>query len=64
MSFLSNRRLRLVLDGKSSREYPANAGDPQGSILGNTLFLLHLIDFPDDAICDIAIFADDTTLYW
>ena len=27
-SFLSNRRLRVVLDGKSSQEYPVNAGVP------------------------------------
>ena len=27
-SFLSNRRLRVVLDGKSSQEYPVNAGFP------------------------------------
>ena len=39
-SFLSNRWLRVVLDGKSSQEYPVNAGVPQGSILGPTLFLL------------------------
>ena len=37
-SFLSNRRLRVVLDGKSSQEYPVNAGVPRGSILGSTLF--------------------------
>ena len=33
------------------------------SILGPTLFLLHINDLPDDVIRDIAIFADDTTLY-
>ena len=60
-SFLSNRRLRVVLDGKSSQEYPVNAGVPQGSILGPTLFLLYINDLPD-VICDIAIYADDTTL--
>ena len=27
-SFLSNRRLQVVLDGKSSQEYPVNAGVP------------------------------------
>ena len=62
-SFLSNRRLLVVLDGKSSQEYPVNAGVPQGSILGPTLFLLYINDLPDDVICDIAICADDTTLY-
>ena len=61
-SFLSNRRLRVVLDGKSSQEYPVNAGVPQGSILGPTLFLLYINDLPDDVICDIAICADDNTI--
>ena len=62
-SLLSNRQLRLVLDGISSQEYPVNAGVPQGSILGPTLFLLYINDLPDDVICNIAIYADDTTLY-
>ena len=61
--FLSNRWLRVVLDGKSSQEYSVNAEVPQGSILGRTLFLLYINDFPDDVISDIAIYADDTTLY-
>ena len=62
-SFLSNRQLQVVLDGKSSQEYPVNAEVPQGSILGHTLFLLYINGIPDDAICNIAIYADDTTLY-
>ena len=62
-SFLSNRPLRVVLDKKSSPEYSVNAGVPQGSILGHTLFLLYINDLPDDVICDITIYADDTTLY-
>ena len=61
--FLSNRRVRVILDGKSSQEYPVNAGVPQGSILGPTLFLLYINDLPDDVICNIAIYVDDTTLY-
>ena len=52
----------MVLDGKSLQEYPVNAGVPEGSILGPTLFLLYINDIPD-VICDIAIYANDTTLY-
>ena len=63
-SFLSNRRLQVALDGKFSQEYPVNAGVPQGSILGPRLSLLYINDLPDDVICDIAIYADDTTLYF
>ena len=61
-SFLSNKRPLLVLDGKSSQEYPINAEVPQGSILCPTLFLLYINDLLDDVICHIAIYADDTTL--
>ena len=53
----------MVPNGKSSQEYPVNAGVPQGLILGPTLFLLYINDLPNDVICDIAISADDTTLY-
>ena len=62
-SFLSNRRLQVVLDGKSSQKYPVNAGFPQGSVLGRTLFLLCINDLPDNVTCDIAVYVDDTTLY-
>ena len=42
-------------DGKSSQEYPVNAGVPQGPILG----LLYIKDLPDHVIRNIAICADD-----
>ena len=53
----------MVLDGKSSQEYPVNEGVPEGFILCPTLFLLYINDLPDNVICNIAIYADDTTLY-
>ena len=53
----------MVLDGKSSQEYPVNAGVPQGSIFSSTIFLLYINDLPDDVICNIAIYTGDITLY-
>ena len=53
----------MVLDGKSSQEYPVNAGVPQGSVLGPILFLLYINVLPDDVICVMGIYADDATLY-
>ena len=50
--------LQVVLDGKSLPKYPVNNGVP-----GPKLFLLYTNDLPDDASCNIAIYADDATLY-
>ena len=52
----------MILDGKSLQECPVNTGFPQDSILGSTLFLLYINDFPDGVIFNITIYAD-TTLY-
>ena len=62
-SFLKNRQLQVVLDVKSLQEYPVNVRFPQGAILGPALFLPCINDLADDIICDIALYADDSTLY-
>ena len=59
-SFLNNSRPQVLLYGKSFEKYTVTAGVPQGFILGPTLFTKAL---PDDVICNIAIYTDDTTLY-
>ena len=51
----------MVLDGKFSQEYPFNAGVTEGSI-GAILFLLYNNNL-DDVIYNIAIYANDTTLF-
>ena len=53
----------MVINEKFSQEYPVNARVPQNSSLGPTLFLLYINDLPDDVICNIAIYVDNTTLY-
>ena len=53
----------MVLDGKSSQECPVSAGVLLGSILDPALFLLYINDLPGDVLCNIAIYADDATLY-
>ena len=53
----------MVLDGKSSQEYSVSARVPQDTILGPTPFLLYINELPDDFFYDIAIYADNTTLY-
>ena len=53
----------MILDEKSSQEYPVNTGVPQGSNFCPLHFLLYINDLLDDAICDIGIYADDTTLH-
>ena len=58
LSFFSIRRLWVLLDEKSSSEYPVNAGVAWVSILGPTLFLLYINDLHDNAM-----YSDDTKLY-
>ena len=59
--FLSDKRLQVVLDGRSSQKYPVIVGVYQVSILGTTLYLLYIKNLLDEVICIIAIYADDTT---
>ena len=52
-----------MLNGESSNGYTVNAGVSQGPVLGPILFLIFINDLPDNLMCRVGIFADDTTLY-
>ena len=60
-SFVSSRRLQLVLDVKSLQDISINDGVPQRSILGHTLSILNINDLPGFVICNTAVYADDGT---
>ena len=62
-SFLSNRKLKVVLEGQSSPTFSVNSGVPQGSVLGPTLFLVYINDLPDTVLSQLAMYADDSTLF-
>ena len=62
-SFLKDRQMSVVLDGQKSSTKHINAGVPQGSILGPTLFLIYINDLPDGIASKLVMYADDTTLF-
>jgi ribonuclease P/MRP protein subunit RPP40 len=53
---------QVVLNGQVSSTAKINAGVPQGSILGPTLFLVFINDLSNVVQSQINMFADDTTL--
>ncbi|XP_047997328.1 uncharacterized protein LOC125234949 [Leguminivora glycinivorella] len=57
--FLSERSIRVVIDGCSSDLMAIDAGVPQGSVLSATLFLLHINDMLQPSIVG---YADDSTV--
>ena len=62
-NYLSNRRQRVVLNGKGSDWAPILSGVPQGSVLGPLLFLIFINDLEVGILSQIKFFADDTSLY-
>ena len=64
-SYLHDRKIRVVVGGQSSSTHTIKSGVPQGSILGSTLFLLYTNDAEDHLPPEtqLAVYADDTTLY-
>jgi hypothetical protein len=60
--YLSDRKIRAVINGQSNEWVNTTAGVPQGSILGPLLFLIFINDITRNIESDIHLFADDTSL--
>ena len=63
-NYLFNRKQHVFYNGHLSKAFPVFRGVPQGSILGPTLFLLHLNDI-DNCLHHSSIikYADDIVIY-
>ena len=63
LAFLTNHKMKVVLVGHSSHTCSINSGDSQGSVLGPTVFLVYRNDLPDNVLSQLAMYADDSSLY-
>lgn len=62
-SYLKDRQFSVRIGDTKCTLYPIEAGVPQGSVLGPSLFNIYISDIPTFNNTQIAQFADDTAIY-
>jgi Reverse transcriptase (RNA-dependent DNA polymerase) len=63
ISFLSNRKQVVKINGKYSDEIDVDLGVPQGSKIANILFILYVNDLVNHLKdCSVIMYADDTSI--
>ena len=60
--FLDNRTQTVILNGQYSSWAKVEAGVPEGSILGQLLFLIYINDLSENLASNPKLFADGTSL--
>ena len=63
MSFLRNRKQKVVLDGQDFLWADVNVQIPQGYILGPVFFLIYINDLTNGLPSNAELFADATLLF-
>lgn len=63
VSYLSGRKQRVVLNGKTSGWTPVMSGTPEGGILSPLLFCLYVNDLPSVIKSESLMYADDLKLF-
>ena len=61
-SYFTSRKQRVVINEVPSSWSKVVSGVPQGSVLGQVLFLIFINDLPNNVECFVKLFADDTKL--
>ena len=62
-NFLTQRSMRVVIEGACSESTTVDSGVPQGTVLGPILFLCHINDLSSSVSSQVRLFADDFLLY-
>ena len=63
VSYLSDRRQRVIVNGKTSKWTTVLSGVPEGSLLAPLLFSLFINDLPREVDCGCLLYADDAKIY-
>jgi hypothetical protein len=61
--FITGRKQGVVIRGTFSEWSPVSSGTPQGTILGQILFLIYIHDITDCILSKVKLYADDTKSY-
>ena len=60
--FLTNQKMKVVVEGKQSDEVTVSSGVPKGTVREPLLFLCHINDIPDAAKSSVGPIAYDYLL--